>query len=307
MHCSVLLGEYVGTYLETDGNVHHFEPDLLNPDHLLIADGSSIRVYDEVKLTTIIGSPSDFGYTEGFGNRKPKAMFNSITSFVQLNQYEIVLVDRVNHCVRHVNRNDTRTRGFAGRCGSRGDVEGINARFWVPWGIFENVNNPKQLLVTDTGNGGVKTIDKKTRMVGRLLQSKRMNKPSGVLQTPNGIYISAESGVHLFLKGKLLLVTGTTSSKGFKDGLYNVARYDTLRAMIQLNKTTIMVADSNNHRVRVLDNSIRNVSSICNGDQGHVDEQLKTCSLTFVYSLLAHKNTLFIGEYQRIRRVQGMS
>ena len=298
-----MVGEYVSTFLETDGNVWHIEIDAADKSRFLFADGNALRYNTpDGSIKTVVGSPAEFGYKAG----RP-AMFNSITGFVQMSASEVIVVDRNNHCLRQVDRNTTIVRPYVGRCQRRGDVLGQNARFSEPWGVYQDIRNPRILYVTDSKNSAIKIVDTTTRTVKAFIKDSRMLEPSGLLQTDKLFYLTTSNGVwSLTRQSDLSLVSGPgDTSRGFSDGLFRSAMYKGNREIIQINETTLAVADSSNHRVRVLDLIRDNVTSICNGDSGHVNEALLTCSLTYVYSLISSNDNLYFGEYQRIRMITG--
>lgn len=54
---------------------------------------------------------------------------------------------------------------------------------------------------------------------------------------------------------KVQLIVGTEKEAGYKEGTRESARFDTTSSLVQLNKTTVVVVDSVNHCLRIVDRS----------------------------------------------------
>lgn len=86
------------------------------------------------------------------------------------------------------------------------------------------------------------------------------------------------------------------------------AKFDKPPGILLLDNTKkIIIADEGNDRLVVLDRENKLTSILCTGEEGHGDGDLRSCSLVGPRSLLVIGNTLFIGEYQRIRMLSGIS
>ena len=55
----------------------------------------------------------------------------------------------------------------------------------------------------------------------------------------------------------------------------------------------------------ILNQQTSHTSSVCRESVGHIDGDIDTCTLYYAHSLMVLNDTLYVGEYQRIRKVQG--
>ena len=109
-------------------------------------------------------------------------------------------------------------------------------------------------------------------------------------------------GVFSYQSKTFSLIAGSTS--GFKDDKFSQVRFSRRVALTFLDSDTLLVADRQNNRLRVL-NLITNTSySICSGERGHSDGDFSTCSLDGPYGLLVLENDVYTGTYQRIRIIE---
>ena len=77
------------------------------------------------------------------------------------------------------------------------------------------------------------------------------------------------------------------------------------REIIFINDNKLLLADTFNHSLRVLNQQTSNTSSVCRESVGHIDGDMDTCTLCYPHSLMVLNDTLYVEEYQRIRKVQG--
>ena len=97
--------------LETSHAVSHIENDLHLPGNILFADGGALKTSLYGETWTVVGFFAHDGYVEGVWQA---ARFSWITGFFQLSAFEVLVVDKWNHCLRVVNRITNSTSYFAG-------------------------------------------------------------------------------------------------------------------------------------------------------------------------------------------------
>ena len=68
----------------------------------------------------------------------------------------------------------------------------------------------------------------------------------------------------------------------------------------------LLVTDSDNNRLRILDRQSNMTYSLCTGDLAHTDGDMESCTLSWPHSLMVSGDSLYIGEYQMIRIISGM-
>lgn len=95
----------VGKLHSTVRNVQHMEIDLFIPDsrNILYSVERQLRSsnLEENNVTIITGNSSLPGYREGSAER---ALFRKVTSFTQLDNATLLLVDSDNYCLRYMDR-----------------------------------------------------------------------------------------------------------------------------------------------------------------------------------------------------------
>ena len=99
-------------------------------------------------------------------------------------------------------------------------------------------------------------------------------------------------------------MAGSSSRNGFVDGAFSQIRFNHPYGVVFLSPHKLLIADLSNHRLRVLDLFTNTSSSICSG-RGTSDGDLPSCELNGHWSLLTVHDVIFVGEYQRIRSIQG--
>ena len=116
--------------------------------------------------------------------------------------------------------------------------------------------------------------------------------------------VSQAVGVFSYQTKTFTLISGSTSS-GFQDGPFSEVQFDAPVALSFLNNRTLLVSDEYNHRLRVLDLNTNTSFSICSGEPGHADGDFNHCSIAGPYGLMTLMDTVYIGSYLSIRRIEG--
>jgi sugar lactone lactonase YvrE len=141
---------------------------------------------------------------------------------------------------------------FAGRCGSGGVDDGgslAEARFSFPRGMALEPGGA--VLVADSGNRRIRRIA--GGQVTTVFASTQFGAVSGVAFDSGGELVVSDAG-----KDRLFWISGGTISKtagsqyGFADGPLATALFDGPRALVFDAALGLLVADSNNRRVRLV-------------------------------------------------------
>lgn len=292
--------------------VNYMELDEYIPGNLLFVDSDSIKTTDGTTTSIIVGNVLHQSYKEGVGS---DALFNKIFSFVQLTIDTLIIVDSGNNCTRVVNRTTNSTEPYVGKCGKSGYVDGYDARFSAPISMIRYRNDPNFLIVTDHKNNALRVVDSRTKITSTLVRSDMIRDTRYAIQDgySNTFYITTNSGVYLYSLGddKPSLLAGSPYPfpLGSYDGTFDQTMFRKPNHMLLLNKDTLLVADDDNHKIRVLD-LVRNItSSICTGIpglSGGKDGNASVCTLNYPHSFLLVNDTLLIGEIYKIRKIAGM-
>ena len=285
--------------------MHQIAEDEFVPGNLLFADRHALKTSDGTTTSLIAGSAISAGYLEDVGSN---ARFDVILSFLQLSRSLIVLADHFNHCFRSVDRTTNLTSPYSGSCTNRGDRDGVDALFNSPWSIKQDVKNNTQLLITDFYLGSLKKINVASKHVSTIFKDSSY-RLSALLQDPStgNIYVTFAHGLGLIDHESLSfsVIAGSSSQHGFEDGAISQMRFHIPGEIAFLCPQNLLIADSFNHRLRVLDLITNTSSSICSGVGAHLDGDLSSCQLSLPQSLLTVNDVIFVGEYGYIRSIHG--
>lgn len=282
----------------------HMEEDRYVPGNLLFSDDSSLKTTDGSTTDTIVGSPLSRAYREGTGT---DAQFHWITGFIQHSANKVVVADIGNSCLRRVNRTHNRTQTYLGVCTSEGFRNGTSPLFSGPRSIINNHMDNSSVLLTDRNNNAIWTINIVTDDSQVLVESAALSFPRGIVQDEQtgDLYITNENGVvkYDYTSGDLRMLSGS-SAKGSEDGPLTQAQFDFPREILILAEKNLILADRNNHRLRVLDLQNNNTWSICSGVRGHKGGNFTYCEILRPDSLLVVGETLYVGERGMLSKIQ---
>ncbi|MCL2036506.1 MAG: hypothetical protein FWG83_03865 [Oscillospiraceae bacterium] len=214
---------------------------------VIIADTGNhvIRRMDEEFVVTIAGNGTA-GYTNG---KEGKAQFNSPRSAAIDSQGNIYVADTFNHCIRLIDP-EGNVSLFAGVPEQAGYSDGRNDRamFREPSGIAVSVTG--DIYVADSGNHTIRKIS------------------DGNVSTVAG------------KPGEIDRVSGYPEG-GYRDGDSNEAQFRFPRSISMLNRNTVLVADSMNHVVRLVDLTKGETRTLIgNGTAGLYYESAENAKLT---------------------------
>ena len=283
----------------------HLAEDEFVPGNLLFADWNALKTTDGTTTSLIAGSATSGGYLEDVGS---SARFQNIRSFIQLSRSLIVLADTSNYCFRNVDRTTNLSSTYSGNCTNRGDRDGVDALFYNPTSIKLDVKNNTQLLIIDFNLGSLKKIILASKHVSTI-HKESSYRLTTLLQDPStgNIYVTFLHGLGLIDYESLSfsVIAGSSSQSGLVDGAISQVRFSNPREVAFLCPHKLLIADSSNDRLRLLDLITNTSTSICSGVQAHLDGDLSSCQLQGPWSLLTVNDVTFVGEYNYIRSIQG--
>lgn len=290
--------------------VYHMEIDVEKLDRIIYSDGSSLKTVDldRNNHSTFIGSATTDGYSEAKGRR---ARFNQITSFFQFrDQGSIyyILVDYNNHCIRRCNRERRVAFEWVGKCQQQGYADGGRdvSRLYRPNAIIKDARNNTFLFVSERGNNCIRRMTLRTGELTTVITNDQF------IYQPRGISLDASHNnlitccEHFLIKHDLINYNYTVlagSSKGYLDGTLSASKFSFPFAVLSLSSAITLVADAGNNRLRVINDNLNSVTSVCSGDDSSDDGFPMDCSVYGPTSLLVRKNSgvLYVGQYRRIR------
>lgn len=291
----------LSTYLETEGWVYHMEIDLANDNELLFTDNSSIKTTNGNSWSNIVGSASVPGYSDGEG---ASARFSLIKGFCQMNATALLVADYGHFCLRLVDRgrkNSTST--FVGPC----SINAVGTKLQYPWSIImDGARN--QLWVTQPESCKLQKVSITTREVQSFMAAVHidchtkgltfdMNQQNLLITTDyNIIKFNLRSSEFTEFAG----YNHTSGLSRFRDGHLTQATFDDATDLIYLSQSIILVADTGNDRLRVINEVQESVSSICYGEPRGAAGSVRYCGLNRPYCLMRNRDLIFIGQRNSI-------
>lgn len=289
------------------------EADQFRVGNVIYLEGGALKTSDgNTPPITIIGEVGESGYVEGKGT---DVRMESI-GFHQLTGPHVVFADYLNNCLRDVWRANRQTSPYAGKCrtGLGGYANGVEARFSFPTYIITdtfrgNSTEEQILIITDTGNNALREMNTKTKVVTTLIKSKDqlrfMQAITQDLVTGDLFVTRRYSVVRFSYETTTLILLAGSHSAGKRDGSFSDTLFQSPIGLVLLANEKLLVADSDNHVLRLLDLPSETTSSICTGKEGKVNEKFDLCELTRPSSLIVVGDRLYCGVPGGIRMVIG--
>lgn len=238
------------------------------------------------------------------------ATFNTISSFTQINTTHAIVADSYNGCLRMVDRTTNQTQRLAGTCVAEKfkvphhDGSLLSASFHMLGGLaYEN----GIIYVTETQEQSVRKIDIPNNLVTTIFNTTNfinsIHKPEELVFTPSGdLIVSFRGGLGLisladnsfsYLTSQEKIIT---AGGRYRDGPLLNSLWDWPHGMTFLTNTTLLVADMNNHMLRIVDFESANVSSWCIFDVAKRRPGGKgwECQLTKPYALRRINRDIYI-------------
>lgn len=195
---------------------------------------------------------------------------------------------------------------FVGNCTNNGNKDGPDALLTNPRKIIVDIKKPTRLLLAERGGiiKSVKIANGNVSYFGTIVDYTILNM---IQEKDRGdLFMTFNHGVGILrYQIRAFSVIAGSGQHGFKDGSFNEIQFNIPNSIKFLNNHTLLVSDFYNSRLRVLDLISNTSSSICTGAYGHADGNFSTCSLKRPRGLLILNETLYVGDYQRIRSIKG--
>ena len=243
--------------------VLHIEKDLTNPNNLIIAHWSSLKILDQnFQEHLIAGQTETSGFRDGEGSN---ALFTWVTSFIQSDTRHVLVVDHYSHCIRVIDRQTNGTSTYADICeyGGHNDQGLSQSRFYNPYTILRHPNN--LLYVSDEFNNAIRRISGVT--VSTIVRNSPLIKPRGMSFDRLGehLYATIRHGMVKVVLSNNYVTRITQSSNGYADGTLGTSHFSNPYGISRVTDSTYIVADYGNSVLRIVDTVAGRVSSICTG------------------------------------------
>jgi len=245
-------------------------------------------------IEILAGEPEESGYVEGVGRT---ARFNAIYGISQL-EYKYILSDYGNHCLRSVDYISNETQTFAGACLSWGTADGslVSARFASPSGMTRDLGNPDVIYLVE-----LRALRKIDLLAETVITLPGSNLPSGyiygVTMSPAGnLFITSLHGIMQFnLNETVQWLTGNTTQGAACDECdISSARFSGPVGLRFITPKVLMVADYNNHKLRLVNLTSGIVTAIGAGE-GYQDGPYQDSKLISPYSIAIDSSSIYIG------------
>ena len=271
--------------------------------------GNILFINDDEILTTNGKHTTSSGYnTTGL---------STINSFEQLpDSDDVIAAVHWKHCLVIMNRVTHQTMPIVGSCrGESGYKDGqlSEARMTYPMDIILSKKHPRILYLSELAQSRIREVDLRSSSKG--VTTIMTTNTYGCLpvrmvmnEIGDSIYFTSGGGIckFYFPTKAVQLVAGAAPSKfGYHDHTLLNSLFSGLEDIIQVSAQVFLVAETTNHRLRILNIGRDDVSSVCTGGDKVVDGSLFECEMQHPFSLLYFNDTLYVGEQDAIRQVKG--
>ena len=185
-------------------------------------------------------------------------------------------------------------------------ADGTDALLSYSRKIIVDIKNPTRLLLAEEGKiiKSVEIANGNVSYFGTIVDYSFIRNIIQEKDTGN-LFVTFRHGVGLLEHHtRAFSVIAGSGEYGFKDGSFTQMQFNSPYSIKFLNSHTILVSDTGNNRLRVLD-LITNTSSSISGQWGHTDGDFSICSLAWPRGLQILDETLYIGTTGSIRSIKG--
>jgi len=283
------------TYLQEPGPIFRYiAADFHRKGQYLVVYGYAICTTKDFSLLYILsGNVTSKGHSGGTGNQARFGEINGIARSPTSNKHMWVS-DHGNNCIRNVNIRSTRAQDLTGNCSETVVRDGKfnSAGVAFPFGLIASPSDRSKLYYYE-------------RKTETLRQFIRLG-PSWYIRTVFALkeevyglnFDPAGAYVYFSTKSNIIRVSSTwddtaetvISGFGHNDGNLDSAEVRDPKHILFLDKNNFLLADYNNHVLRLVDLDRSVVSTICvpqNSDATPTSGSTETCRMRFPRHLVA--------------------
>ncbi|MBT3668003.1 MAG: hypothetical protein HN548_11050, partial [Opitutae bacterium] len=245
--------------------------------------GRILKLDKKGKLHTFSGNGKK-GYA-GDGLSADKGVFSSMHNLAWASNNFLYISDTHNNLVRKINANNNRLSTLAGTPNQMGfsgdDGPAEKARLHTPISISLTPDE-KTLLIADIRNRRIRAINLESGTIRTIAGNGKKGKPidgkhtfeqplmdprAAVMDVEGNLFVLERNGHALRVvrpNGKIYTLAGT-GKKGTRDGPALQATFNGPKHLCIDGKGRIIIADDNNHLIRLYDPKTKTVSTILGG------------------------------------------
>jgi len=180
-----------------------------------------------------------------------------IHGFTQINATHVVLIDRIHHCLRMLDRVTSHIVVLAGTCGTTGYSDGLigTGKFYNPDSVVVDTRNAGQVLVTDTANNALRSVSISTGEVRTVIDSG-FELPQGLLWASdhllvtNYVYISS---VRWLDNGTIVNYKVAFSRLGDVYGTMDESKVRRSSNLVRLREKMFLIDDTGSRKLKLVD------------------------------------------------------
>ncbi len=247
--------------------------------------GGRIHLFKTEGKLVLFSGNGEKGFA-GDGMDASKAVYNGIHNVVRAKNGDLYVSDTRNNLIRKI---DGKTNlvstiaGIPGKKGFSGDGgPAVKAQLADPISISLSLDE-RTLLIADIHNKRIRGIDLKTGIIKTLAGNGKKGKPkagekateqpltdprASVMDAKGNIYVLERGGNSLRIvqpDGRIFTLAGT-GKKGTRDGPARKATFSGPKHLCMDGQGNVIIADDNNHLIRLYDPKTKTVSTILGGD-----------------------------------------
>jgi sugar lactone lactonase YvrE len=238
---------------------------VLSDGNIVVADQYShrIRLVTPLGVVTTLAGSGSAAFADGTGTA---ASFNYPAAVAMTSTGDIVVSDTNNHRIRLVTQGGVVTTLAGSGTAQFADGTGPAASFYFPYGVA--MTSTGVIVVADTGNNRIRLVNPTSGVVTTLAgsgsgtfadgtgASASFNGPNGVAVIPSsGVIVVADTGNHrirLVTPAGVVTTLAGSGSPAFADGTGALASFSNLTGVAVTSTGDIIVADKDNHRIRLV-------------------------------------------------------
>lgn len=297
-------------YIETGDTPFHIEADKYVSGNILFSDLQALVTSNGRNQSAVVSQYIRWPflpYKEGVG---ANATFSSITSFVQPNEKQVLAADSNHGCIREIDRDTNQTKAVIGICGETSwDTQPVNGELLksVFGKITAIAHHVDVVYIIEGDHLRIRKADLKNNRVTTIVAKEDFEQTyhyprEALIDAAKGVvYVTITYGMaQIDIKSDKFNYLTHQESTGYLDGpLFNSQWYWSM-GMTMVANDTLVVADANNNKIRVIDLKSMNVSTWCFNNP----KSSKLCYIRRPVSVHVHQCTLFFGVYGHIAQLK---